>query len=73
MEERWPSDLIPHLPGDHGETEEDSRHSPHLLVVEELQVVPSEVKESCHQDEEHGKRDCAGVVRWAEDAYLEIN
>lgn len=45
VEERWASNLVPHLSGHHGEAEEYSCHRPHLLVVQELQVVATEVQE----------------------------
>lgn len=43
VKERWPSDLVPHLSGDHSEAEEQRRHCPHLAVAQKLEVVPPHV------------------------------
>lgn len=70
VEERRSSYLVPHLTRDHGEAEKQRGNRPHLLVVQKLEIVPFEVQETGHEDEEHGESDSSGVVRWAEHPYL---
>ena len=38
--------MIPHLSGHHGEDEEKGEHAPHVLVVQKLQVVATEVEKT---------------------------
>jgi hypothetical protein len=46
LNQRGSSDVIPHLSGHHGEDEEQRHQAPHVLVVQELQVISPEVQES---------------------------
>ena len=42
MEHGGSANVVPHLTGSHGENDANGAHSPCLLVVQELQVIPSE-------------------------------
>ena len=46
LNERRSSNMIPHLSGHHGEDEEKGEHAPHVLVVQKLQVVATEVEKT---------------------------
>ena len=38
--------MIPHLPAHHGEGEEEAKNAPHVLVVEELQIIATKIEKS---------------------------
>lgn len=52
--------MIPHLPRDHNEAEENGTDGPHLLIVQEIQIVSAQIKESgtqqYQQDDGYGSR-----------------
>lgn len=68
VDQRWSTDMIPHLTRDHGEAEEYCDGTPQILVVQELQVISPNVKKTSHQghqcDHGHGAR----IVWWTENA-----
>lgn len=72
MDKRRTADVVPHLPGNHDEAEEHRTSGPHVLVVQELQVVAAQVQKSCHKGKEDDK--CYGprVIGWAEHTDLKI-
>lgn len=72
MDEGRSSDVVPHLSAGHGEDEDEGQQAPGGLVVEELQVVSSEIEKSSHQAEEHEEGDRAGVVGGTEDADVDV-
>lgn len=46
LDERRSSDVVPHLAGDHREHEEQGDEAPHVLVVQELEVVAAKVQKA---------------------------
>jgi hypothetical protein len=46
LDERRSPDVIPHLSTHHGEGEEEADDAPHVLVVEELKIITTEVEET---------------------------
>lgn len=59
MQHRRAADVVPHLTGCHGENDADRADSPRLLVVQEFQIVASDVEqngdEAKEQDDEDGR------------------
>lgn len=72
MEEGWSSNLVPHLTGDHGETEEYRSYGPHLFVVEKFQVVSTEIEESSYKNSQHYEGNSTGVVGRSEYSDLKM-
>lgn len=72
MVEGGASDLVPHLAGDHSETEEERGASPHLLVLQELEVIPPKVEEASGQDEQGREGDRTRIVGRTEHTNLEV-
>lgn len=73
VHERRATDMVPHLPRDHGETEKQGACTPHVLVVQKVQVVPSQIKEPGHQTEQDHEGHSSRVIRRAENANLKLN
>lgn len=48
MNKRRSPDVVPHLAGYHGETEEEGDDAPHVLVVQEVEVVTAQIQEAGH-------------------------
>ena len=46
LDQRGSSDVVPHLSGHHGEDEDQSDEAPHVLVVQELEVVAAKIQKS---------------------------
>jgi len=53
VHEGWGADMIPHLAGDHGKHEEEGDKGPGRPVVEELQVIASQVEQAANQGRQH--------------------
>ncbi len=46
LNKRRSSNMVPHLSGHHGEDKEKGEHAPHVLVVQKLQVVSTEIEKA---------------------------
>jgi len=64
--------MVPHLARDHGEYEEESNEGPGCLVIEELQIVSTQVEQSSHQGEKHQEGNGSCVVRRSEHADIHL-
>ena len=69
----WRSpDVVPHLSAHHGKDKEERQQGPGRLVVQKLQVVPSQVEQATDQGEQHEKRHGASVVGRPEHADVHV-
>lgn len=64
--------MVPHLTRNHCETENDCQETPHLLVVQKVQVVSTQVEESSDEGRQHKDGYSSGIVWWSEDPNLNI-
>lgn len=64
--------MIPHLAGDHRKTERNRQQAPHLLIVQELQIIAPNVQNRSDCSGQQHKRHGARIVWRSEDANLYI-
>lgn len=72
VDKRRASDVIPHLSGYHRKAENDRQEAPHLLVVQKVQVVPTQIQEPSDEGRQHENGHRGRVVRWSEDSDLNV-
>lgn len=72
VDEWWGTNVVPHLTGDHGEGKQERQKSPELLVLQELEVVPLQVQETCDEGDQHDDCNSSRVVWWTENADLGV-
>lgn len=70
MNERWPSNMIPHLSRNHCQTEKQRPRTPHIFVVQKIQIIPAQIHKTTGDTEQNHEGKCARIIRGAKHTNL---